>query len=195
MNKVTVSGFIRDIEFSHDVGNVEYEKANLICPGLNGKEDDILSIRYKKFCNKYSEGDFVSLQGNLRSYSFKGTDKNTVGIYIFTYFDLPDTLDNRVSIDGRICKIDTLRQSKFGKYFIHFIIANNIFTSTGKKINSYIPCTAYGQTALNLARHKVNDKIQITGELHSHTYRKKNNDNEIEIKIAHELVVKDYEVI
>ena len=148
MNEIILRGFFRDIEFSHYQGQVEYEKANLICPRTGGKEEDIISLRYKKYSNKYKEGDFIELKGNLRSYSIKETDKNNVQIYVFTYFDIPEEVSNNIlSLDGRICKIDSLRYSKTGIPYVHFILANNIFTNDGKKINSYIPCICYSDNA------------------------------------------------
>lgn len=195
MNNVVLKGFLRDKAFSHKVGDIEYEKASLICPGVNGREDDVLSIRYKKLTCKYDEGDFISLKGNLRSYSQKEENKNTVELYVFTYFDLPDNInDNLVELDGRICKIGALQKSKSGKEYLHFILANNIIVREDKKINNYISCTAYGELARNMAELKVNDKLLINGEFHSHTYKKK-IENEIEFRIAHEVVITDFELL
>lgn len=190
MNEVILRGYLRDIKYSHTVKDVDYEKANLICPGKDGREDDIISLRYKKFVNKHQEGDFVDIVGNLRSYSYKeANNKSHVELYVFTYFDLPEILDaNKVLLDGNICKRGNLEFSKQGKQYIHFIIANNIFTNN-RKLNSYISCTAYGQTAIELSNsYNVKDYISIEGELHSHTFKKDN-----EYKVAHEVVVKNFQ--
>lgn len=194
MNTVAIKGYIRDIEFSHDVGEIEYDKATVVCPGVNGKEDDLFLIRFKKFCNKYKEGDLIEFKGNLRSYSIKDGDKSNVQIYIFTYFDLPDIVCGDVNIDGRICKIDELRTTKSGKNYIHFILANNIFTKSSK-INSYIPCTAYGEVAEKLSNNKVNDFLNIKGEFHSHEFKKRLDSGEIEFRVAHEVIVKEFDVV
>ena len=195
MNEVTLQGYIRDIEFSHDIGNVEYGKANLICPGQNGKEDDIISLRYKKFSNRYKEGDLIELRGNIRSYSQRLENKNKVEIYVFTYFDIPGELKkNEIIIDGNICKMGKLSVSKYGKRYIHFTLANNIFTPGGKKLNNYIPCTVYDELAEQIEQeYDVKDHINIIGSLHSHTYKKHLLDNSIEYRIAHEVVVKECE--
>lgn len=190
MNNIAIKGYMRDIEFSHDVGDMEYNKAKIICPGVNGKDDDLLIIRFKKYCNKYKEGDFVEFKGNLRSYSTKYDDKSNVQIYIFTYFDLPETPCGEVDIDGRICKLGELSKTYSGKKYIHFIIANNIFTSSNK-INSYIPCTAYGELAEDISKLNVSDFVVLNGEFHSHTYKRKIDK---EIMLAHEIVVKSCEV-
>lgn len=188
MNNIVLRGYLRDIQFSHFQGDIEYEKANLICPRGGGKEEDIISLRYKKLVNKHHDGDFIELKGNLRSYSTQVDGKNNVQVYVFTYFDVPEEipLDN-VSIDGRVCKINTV--SVDGVVKTHFILANNIFTNNGKKINSYIPCIAFGSLAEELSLLQVNDFIQVYGEIHSHCYTKTDNDVK-EFKVAHEVQVK-----
>ncbi len=190
MNLICLRGYLRDIKFSHYQGEIEYEKANLICPRTGGKDEDIISLRYKKYTNKYNEGDFIEIVGNIRSYSFKDNNKNNVQIYVFTYFDSPEEISNNYLIfDGRICKINELRYSKNGIPYIHFILANNIFTNDGKKINSYIPCVCYSDNANKILSLGVNAKIEVVGELHSHTYKKILDNDEIEFRVAHEVTI------
>ena len=194
MNNVALQGYIRDIGFSHDIGNIEYGKANLICPGVSGREDDIISLRFKQFSNRYNEGDFIEIKGNLRSHSQNLNGKNKVDIYVFTYFDIPEVPSrNVISIDGNICKVDKIRYTKYGKKYIHFILANNIFTPNGKKLNNYIPCVAYNTLADKFIEenYAIGDSIIIDGELHSRTYKKHNEDSTIEFRIAHELAVQE----
>lgn len=196
MNKINLRGYLRDIEYSHNIGDIEYEKANLICPNTSGRDDDIISLKYKKYSNKYKEGDFIELEGNLRSYSTSINGKNTVQIYVFTYFDSPEIISaNNTEIDGRICKIDGLKVTKYNKQYLHFTLANNIFTNNNKKINNYIPCTCYNELAEELSKYGVNTKIKLFGEFHSHCYKKFSSDNTFEYRVAHELIVKKYELI
>ena len=70
MNRIRLKGFIRDIQYSHTIGDVEYDKANIIVTRKDGKED-ILSLRFKKFSNPYQDNQICSLVGNVRSYSKK----------------------------------------------------------------------------------------------------------------------------
>lgn len=199
MNEVILHGIIRDITSSHVINNVEYDQANLIVKRHDGKED-ILSLKFKKFTNVYKDGDEIDLIGNLRSYSKKvDENKNKVSLYVFTYFDTPATdtenyedITNQVIIDGRICKTDEVRLTTNGKSNIHFVLANNIISVDGnKKLNNYIPCVAWGKLAYELEKLLVSDKVIIKGELHSRTYKKQLPNDEIEIKTAHELVVKE----
>lgn len=199
MNEVKLRGSIRDINYSHTINDVRYGKANLIVPGA--KDEDIISLVYKEHTNHYKNGDFVELSGNLRSYSQQLSDnKNKVSIYVFTYFDIPKfddgiELDNFVHIDGRICKIDGLREHSNGIPSLSFVLANNIFLDGGRgKINNYIPVISWGVDAEKLSKHKVGDKISILGKVHSRTYKKYIGED-LEIRTAHELVLNSFEEV
>ena len=197
MNYLAIKGLIRNIKPSHTINNIEYDQADIISTRDNGK-DDVLKIKFKKFSNNYKEGDLVTLCGNIRSFSQKlDSGKNKVELYIFTYFDIPeDPKNNYFELDGRICKIDSLRTTKDGKQNIHFILANNvILEDNNQKLNSYLPCIAWGRVAKALSKLSVNDKIKITGELHSREYKKMINETEFEYRVCHECYVQSFEVI
>lgn len=199
MNEIVLNGILKEVQPSHSIDGISFDKAKLICKRDNGKED-VINLRFKSFSNKYKDNDEVSIKGNLRSYSYKvDEDKNKVVIYVFTYFDDPDDDEivlNRVAIDGRICKLNDLRTTKNGKHNVHFILANNLVSADkSKRLNSYIPCIAWGNTAKKLAELSVNTQIKLYGELHSREHKKVHPDGEIEIRVAHELVVSEYEVI
>lgn len=202
MNNVKLKGIIKNIKESHNIQDMEFGKANLIVKRDNGKEDS-LNIRFKKYSNPYENDQEVSLSGNLRSYSSKTEDgKNKVELYVFTYFDHPELNGddqeevNFVEIDGRICKMENVRKTKDGKTNIHLIIANNLIVSDGKKrLNSYIPCIAWGRVATELSKCSVNTKLKIIGELHSREYIKPLGNGEFEIRVAHECVIKEFEIL
>ena len=198
MNKINVKGLIRNIQPSHVIKDIEYNKADLIVTRKDGKED-VLNLRFKKFSNPYKDNQEISILGNVRSYSKQlENGKNKVELYIFTYFDNGELHENdqeilnEFIIDGRICKIDELRSTKDGKSNIHFVIANNlIIEDSNQKLNSYLPCIAWGKLAKQISQMHVNDKITITGELHSREYKKiiDPETGEFEFRVAHELVV------
>lgn len=199
MNEIVLSGILKEIQPSHSIDGISFDKAKLICKRENGVED-IINLRFKSFSNKHKDNDEVCIKGNLRSYSYKvSEDKNKVIIYVFTYFDEPDEdeiITNRVVIDGRICKINPLRTTKNGKHNIHFILANNLVSAdSSKRLNSYIPCITWGVTARKFSELSVNTKVKLYGELHSREHKKVYEDGTVEFRVAHELVVTDYEVL
>jgi len=189
---------IRNIEYSHTIGTVDFDKAEIIVPKENG-EEDVLQLRFKKFSNRYQEGQQIELAGNVRSYSEKlENGKNKVHLYVFTYFDIPETdendreIVNKFILDGRICKIDELKTNSLGKQSIHFILANNIITNDSRqKLNTYVPMVAYGKLAVEIAELKVSDKVQIEGRLNSRIYKKDIGEGEIEMRTAYEGIVTD----
>lgn len=200
MNNINLKGIIKDIQPSHTIDNISFDKAKLICKRTNGRED-IINLRFKSFTNNYEENSEIELKGNIRSYSYKVTeDKNKVTIYVFTYFDRPELEDeditNQAQLDGRICKINPLRTTKNGRQNIHLILANNIICeNSSKRLNTYVPCIAWGKTAKELSELSVNTKLNVYGELHSREHKKVHENGEIEIRVAHEFLITSYEVI
>ena len=202
MNRIRLKGVIQNIQESHIINDIQFSKAHMLVSRTDGKED-MLNIRFKKYANPYLENQEVSLSGNVRSYSCKEkSGKNKVELYVFTYFDIPELDDddteciNNVELDGRICKIEPLRHTNNGKKNIHLIIANNLIVSEGsKKLNSYIPCIAWGELAERLSELTVNTSIEITGKLHSREYKKRLPDNNIELRVAHEVEIIGFEIL
>ncbi len=202
MNNIRLKGILTNIEPSHVIQGIEFSKANLIVQRGDGKEDS-LNLRFKKFSNPYEDNQEISLCGNVRSYSSRLDDgKNHVELYVFTYFDQPELNEedqeetNRLDIDGRICKIGALKHTRNNRKNIHLILANNLIVSDGaKKLNSYIPCIAWGATAERLSELSVNAQLRIRGELHSREYKKTLPDGSFEFRVAHECLIKDFEVL
>ena len=197
MNNQILKGLLRNIQPSHKIGDIEYDQADLVASRSNGK-DDIITLKFKKYSNKYKDGDIVELTGNIRSYSKKlDNGKNKVSLYVFTYFDLPDEeYTNHFQLDGRICKIEPLRKTQDGKVNIHFILANNLLIEdTNQKLNSYLPCIAWGNLARKIEQLHINDKVMLEGEFHSREYKKLISKDEFEFRVAHELVIQSFEVL
>lgn len=78
-------------------------------------------------------------------------------MYVFTYFDSADietpddhSLPANFIVDGRICKMDPIRNLTNGKCNVHFILANNIVQGNSK-LNSYLPCIAWGKVAKDIS--------------------------------------------
>jgi primosomal replication protein N len=199
INIVKLRGVLKEIDHSHDIDGVSFSKAKLICKRPNGQED-ALNLKFKSFSNKYKENSEVELCGNIRSYSYKtDTDGNKVTIYVFTYFDAVEEelqSNNSVELTGRICKMNDLRKTRSGKHNVHFIIANNLVSNdNNKRLNSYIPCIAWGGIAKQISELPVNTKIGVRGELHSREHMKTHDDGNVEIRVAHELLVTSFEVL
>ena len=190
MNKIILKGLIRNIQFSHFIQDIEFYKAELLVTDDNGKEN-VINIKFKRFSNPYQEGDEVLLVGNIRTYSQKLDTKNKVEVYVFTYFDEPEELEiDKVELDGHICKRGDLRKTQSGKDVIDFIIANNLKSET-QSLNCYIPCVAWGKLAKQINKMNIGDYINIVGKLQSREYKKKLSNDDFDIRIAHEVNIKE----
>ena len=135
MNEIKLKGKISDIEFSHIINNIEYQKANLYVPKEDGQED-IIPLRFKTSSNvNYENEQEIVIDGNIRSYSQRlDNGKNRVNIYVFTYLDPTEDLDidNYFQVDGRVCKVDKLRGID-GEHKFQFILANNIISHNNQQ--------------------------------------------------------------
>ena len=193
-NKIKLRGIVQNIRYSHNVGDIEYNKADLIVKRFDDKED-ILTIKFKKFSTTLEENSSIELEGNIRSFSKQIDGRNKVDVYVFSYLDkLKEELtdDNSAILEGKLCKKDTLRTSYNGKQYIHFILANNIVSESSQRLNSYIPCVAWGKLAKDIdANYNISDFMSLTGQLHSREYKKKLDNGDLEIRIAHEFAVLD----
>ena len=190
MNFIYLKGIIKNIRYSHTIQGTVFNKADLIVKRSDGKED-LLVIKFKEFSLNYNEDKEIELIGNIRSFSQQHNGKNKVDIYVFSYLDRVEEefqSTNIAKLEGKICKKDSLRTTPSGKHYIHYIVANNILVEGDQKLNSYIPCVAWGKVAKDIdANYNVNDNIHIEGQLQSREYKKPLPDNGVELRVAHEL--------
>ena len=195
MNKIILKGRIKDIQYSHTIKDVDFYKAHLIVKNDTLQLEDLINLKFKRFSNIYNELDEVNLEGNIRTYSSNLGDKNKVEVYVFTYFDKSEEDKvNYVELDGKICKTNTLRKTKSGKDVYNFILANNLINDN-QILNSYIPCVAWGKLAKELSKLDIGTGIKLIGSLHSREYKKELNNKDFEFRIAHEVLINNFEVI
>ena len=181
MNFVYLKGIIKNIGYSHTIGDTVFNKADLIVNRNDGRETNL------------KENSEIELCGNVRSYSRIENGRHKVEIYVFTYFDTVEIescdLTNIVKLSGKICKKDELRVTSGGKHYIHFIVANNLEIENNQRLNSYVPCVAWGKLAKHIdKKFKISDDISLVGRLQSREYKKKTL-NDLEIRVAHEVLV------
>lgn len=190
MNFIYLKGIIKNITYSHTIGDTVFNKADLIVRRPDGRED-LIVVKFKEFSLPHNEYKEVELVGNIRSFSQQIDGKNKVEVYVFSYFDeVTEHLDksNVAILEGKICKKDTIRKTSSGKHYIHYIVANNIHTENGTKLSSYIPCVSWGKSAKEIeSEFNVGDTVHIEGQFQSREHKKKISEKEIELRLAHEL--------
>lgn len=171
MNIVKLRGIIHDIKFSHELKGVTYYKANLLVRRQNAKED-IIELKFKRYSCVYSEGDYITLQGNLRTYLDTSNERSVLKHYVFTYFDVPEDFsedtNNEVLINGVVKKLQPLQTLKDGKELQKFTLTNTIQKETGEIISSP-KCVVFGKLAKG-SYLEEGAKVTLRGELHSRSF-------------------------
>ena len=193
MNKIDLKGIIKNIEYSHNINDIEFYKANLIVKREDGKED-LIDLKFKRFSNPYQEDEEITLTGNVRTFSRKIEGRSKVEVFVFTYFDQPEEIvNNHVMLQGNICKKNPIRKTKDGKDILNVILANNIKIDN-YTLNCYIPLCLWGKHAKEVNELAIGAPVYVEGNLISREYKKYNGDD-YELRIAHEVNVNQLEVL
>ena len=62
MNEIFLKGQLKNITHSHNIGDIEFSQASLVCKRIDGTED-VVNLKFKTFSNKYKEDDIIELKG------------------------------------------------------------------------------------------------------------------------------------
>ena len=98
--------------------------------------------------------------------------------------------DNKIEINGFICREPVYRVTPMGREITDLLVAVN----RAYNKSDYIPCIVWGRNARFAGRLAVGDNIKITGRIQSRKYQKKTQDG-IEEKTAYEISVSRIEKV
>ncbi len=172
--------------FSHRGKTEEFFTFPLEIMRLSGTSDKINIIAGKALMDtvEITDGDFVEISGELRSYNNKSGKGSRLVITVFAKSIAITQGDyaNSVTIKGILCKQPNLRKTPMGRQICDMMVAVN--RKYGR--SDYLPCIAWGQTAAETSEMNVGDNITITGRIQSRNYIK-NEDGVATEKTAFEL--------
>ena len=172
--------------FSHSSKNEEFYIFPLEIVRLSGNADVINIIADKKLLESANigDGDFVEVGGEVRSYNNKsGTGRKLIISVLAKRISVTDGEDeNSVVLHGTLCKMPTLRRTPMGRQICDVMLAVN--RRYGK--SDYIPCSAWGQNAVEVSELAVGDRIRLEGRLQSRKYIK-TEDGESAERTAYEV--------
>lgn len=125
----------------------------------------------------------IYIEGSFRSRNIKQDNKTHLSLYVFA--DDAYTTDethsiNRIILNGYVCKEPTYRKTPFGRTISDLIVASN--RRFGK--TDYLPCVAWGRTAIVASTLNVGSYVAIEGRIQSREYTKDN-----ERRIAYEVSI------
>ena len=166
--------------FSHNSKNTEFYTFPLEIVRLSGNADIINIMADRKLLEEteIDDGDFVEVAGELRSYNNKsGTGSKLVISVLAKKLSLTHGEDeNMVVLQGALCKAPNLRRTPMGRQICDMMLAVN--RKYGK--SDYLPCIAWGQTAMDAAELDVGDRIRVEGRIQSRKYIKNENGENFE---------------
>lgn len=195
-NRVTLSGeIVSNFEFSHEVYGEKFYKAQLKSERLSDKSDIIPIMASERLINFTDDwvGQFVRICGQFRSYNKHEKDRNRIELFVFVrdIESLQDEDENKIFLDGYICKKPIYRKTPFGRKITDILLAVN--RPYGK--SDYIPCICWGRNARFAEGLSVGTRLNVYGRIQSREYMKRIGDDEFEKRIAYEMSVSKMEVV
>ena len=119
----------------------------------------------------------IEVIGQICSKNIWKKGKRVLDIYIIIKdikFYLEDKFyekNNKVNIEGFVCKKINLRKTKFKIRIADIMVAINMPNG----ISYYIPCIAWEEDAKNILNYSIGDYITIEGRIQSRIYYKKDD--------------------
>lgn len=203
-NKVTLSGeIVRNFEFSHECYGEGFYTAMLSSERTSGQKDIIPIMVSERLVDVKAEweGRFVEVSGQFHSYNKHEGERNHLILSVFARefeeveFEHEEpgsgNDENRVSLDGYICKKTTYRKTPLGREIADILLAVN--RQYGK--TDYIPCIAWGRNAVYASNLEVGARLQIEGRIQSREYQKRISETESETRVAYEISIAKMETV
>lgn len=157
----------------------------------SGYEDAIrLMVSERLIWNMELEtGCAVEVSGQIRTYNQECDGKNKLNIVVFARDvrvleeDAPH--ENRVLLEGFVCKEPVRRTSPLGREICDIMLAVNRMYNK----SDYIPCIAWGRNAAYGGELTVGSKLRIEGRIQSREYKKRDDEGGVTVRIAYEVSI------
>jgi primosomal replication protein N len=179
-------------KFSHFGGGESFFVFPLDVQRLSGARDRINIAAAKPDIDSLDVSDFgrrdIDVEGELRSFNnTSGTGSRLVITVLakkLTFSQGPDR--NIVRLSGVLCKRPNLRQTPLGSTICDLMLA--VPRRTGR--SDYLPCIAWGATALLAAGLPVGGALEAEGRIQSRKYMKVQPDGTGEERTAFEVSIR-----
>lgn len=203
-NKVTLSGeIVSNFGFSHECYGEGFYTAMLASERLSGTKDTIPIMVSDRIIDAKADwiGRFAIVSGQFRSYNKHDGERNHLILSVFVRefeeieFEHEEpgsgNDENRVSLDGYICKEPVYRKTLLGREITNILLVVN--RKYGK--SDYVPMICWGRNARFASGLGVGTRLQVEGRIQSREYQKRILGTESETRIAYEVSVGKMEVI
>lgn len=157
---------------SHTNHGVEYLMLPLAVRRLSGTEDTLHVIAAREQLTGLSLTPGVSLcvRGEVRTFNNRSGvgSRLVVSVLARELFQEEGQEENRLFLNGVLCKPPSLRSTPLGRTICDMILAIN--RRYGRA--DYLPCIAWGSLAYRCGAMKVGDRLALEGRLQSRVYTK-----------------------
>lgn len=179
-------------QFSHRSFGEQFYEMKLAVSRKSGYQDRIPVIISERLMleGRPEEGDRVVVTGQIRTYNKEEEGKNRLIITVFARAFRPADPEemydvNQIQLDGFLCKEPVRRTSPLGREICDLMVAVNRMYNK----SDYIPCIAWGRNAAYGGILSVGEPIALTGRIQSREYKKRDEEGNVELRIAYEVSV------
>lgn len=190
-NVVNLSGKISaEPIFSHQVFGEGFYETVMEVERLSSQKDMIPITISERLMQEVDleEGDFLTIEGQFRSYNKVIDGKSKLMLTVFVR-ECKENLDredvNSVELTGYVCKPPIFRTTPFKREIADVLIAVN----RAYNKSDYIPCIAWGRNARFASRLGIGDKVSLVGRIQSREYQKALENGEVETRTAYEISI------
>lgn len=196
-NKVMLLGkVVTEPQPSHEVYGEKFYEFDIEVKRLSGSLDVIPIVFSERLLilENLKIGTIVKLNGQFRSYNSPDAKKSKLILVVFAreiiLTEASEEEDqNEIYLEGFVCKKPNYRQTPFGREISDLLVAVN----RAYNKSDYIPCIAWGRNAKYCESFSVGEKVIVHGRVQSREYDKKDENGNIEKKVAYEISVSKLE--
>lgn len=186
-----------DLSLSHKTYGEAFYTFSFTVARNSGYEDKVTVMASERILSSFAvyRGLRLSVEGQIRTYNEDENGRNKLNIVVFArdikLADEEEADKNEVYLEGYLCKKPLLRTSPLGRKICDLMLAVNRMYNK----SDYIPCIAWGRSAVYSSTLDVGDKIILKGRIQSRQYRKKTEDGTVLEKTAFEVSVLQMESV
>lgn len=172
-NSITLRGSLVELpQFSHENHGKRFLRFLLEVPRLSGAVDLLPVIAEESLLASMDPcgGSMLTVTGQVRSHNQRSDGIRKLMIFVFASSVTVEDGDpiNEVVLEGPLCKEPVYRRTPLGREICDMMLA----VPRAFHRADYIPCIAWGRTALEVSGCHTRDRIQILGRLQSRIYTK-----------------------
>lgn len=193
-NNVWLCGKVKTApEYSHCVYEEKFYSFYIAIQRLSGYTDILPVTAAKSMAERVCLGGAITVMGQLRSYNklVDGVSRLILTVFAKEITKELSPVDNRITLDGFICKPVIYRTTPFNREIADILLAIN--RQYGK--SDYIPCIAWGQNARLCRPMEVGDRVRVLGRIQSREYEKVTDDGCVCVRTAYEVSISSIELI